>query len=88
MSNFDAADMEELVALDGGEGLATNQMLYNLARRGTEFDLLPESPARQMPGMAYCPVEQGRALGSEALGEDSATPRRLGRTGGACVGDP
>ena len=40
VSNFDADDMEELAALPGG-AVATNQVLYNLARRGIEADLIP-----------------------------------------------
>jgi diketogulonate reductase-like aldo/keto reductase len=64
VSNFDTEDMRELLAA-GGERCATNQILYNLARRGVEFDLLPSMAERHMPAMAYSPVEQGRlpALG-------------------------
>jgi diketogulonate reductase-like aldo/keto reductase len=62
VSNFDTADMEELVKLPGGAGVATNQVLYNLARRGVEFDLLPWCRERQIPFMAYSPIEQGRLL--------------------------
>src|ERR1700709_1979478 len=39
VSNFDTADMAQL-AKAGGDGCVTNQILYNLARRGPEFDLL------------------------------------------------
>lgn len=59
VSNFDVADMEELVKLPGGEKVATNQVLYNLTRRGIEFDLLPWQEKRNIPVMAYSPVEQG-----------------------------
>jgi diketogulonate reductase-like aldo/keto reductase len=64
VSNFDTEDMRELLAA-GGERCATNQILYNLARRGVEFDLLPSMAERHMPAMAYSPIEQGRlpALG-------------------------
>src|SRR4029453_9642025 len=41
VSNFDRSDMEELQAVNGGAGVATNQLLYNLERRGIEWDLLP-----------------------------------------------
>ena len=34
-------EMRKLVALRGGKACATNQVLYNLSRRGIEFDLLP-----------------------------------------------
>ena len=36
VSNFDVDDMEELVALQGGAACASNQVLYNLRRRGIE----------------------------------------------------
>jgi diketogulonate reductase-like aldo/keto reductase len=52
--------MEELVAAPGGEACATNQILYNVARRGAEFDLLPWLVARKMPAMAYSPVDHAR----------------------------
>ena len=38
----------------------TNQVLYNLSRRGIEWDLLPWCRERGMPVMAYSPIEQGR----------------------------
>jgi diketogulonate reductase-like aldo/keto reductase len=59
VSNFDTDDMEELWAA-GGEGCSANQVLYNLARRGPEFDLLPWQASRGVPAMAYSPIEQGR----------------------------
>jgi diketogulonate reductase-like aldo/keto reductase len=62
VSNFDVDDMEELVSLPGGKAVATNQVLYNLSRRGIEYDLLPWSASRRMPTMAYSPIEQGCLL--------------------------
>jgi diketogulonate reductase-like aldo/keto reductase len=59
VSNFDTDDLQELMAVPGGEACAANQVLYNLARRGPEFDLLPWMAERRMPAMAYSPVEQG-----------------------------
>lgn len=59
VSNFDVDDMEALWAA-GGQGCAVNQVLYNLSRRGPEFDLLPWLAARGAPTMAYSPIEQGR----------------------------
>jgi diketogulonate reductase-like aldo/keto reductase len=44
-------------------------VLYNLARRGIEHDLLPWSAARSLPVMAYSPLEQGRRLDAPALGD-------------------
>jgi diketogulonate reductase-like aldo/keto reductase len=66
VSNLDTGDMDELVAA-GGEGCAANQILYNLTRRGAEHDLLPWLAGRDIPVMAYSPVEQGRMLGHPAL---------------------
>ncbi|MCA8322182.1 aldo/keto reductase [Burkholderia cepacia] len=60
VSNFDTADMAELVDEAGGGACATNQILYNIARRGPEFDLLPWLAGHGMPAMAYSPVDHGR----------------------------
>ena len=59
VSNFDVDDMEELFAL-GGDQCSTNQILYNVARRGPEFDLLPWLSSQGMPAMAYSPVDHAR----------------------------
>lgn len=67
VSNFDVADMQDLVALQGGESVATNQVLYNLTRRGIEWDLMPWCHSRRIPIMAYSPIEQGRLLGDPVL---------------------
>ncbi len=67
VSNFDVDDMEELVLLPGGYAVATNQVLYNLARRGIEANLLPWCRKCKIPVMAYSPIEQGRILRDRAL---------------------
>jgi diketogulonate reductase-like aldo/keto reductase len=77
VSNLDLDEMKRLVGLRGGKACATNQVLYNLSRRGIEFDLLPWSQEHDIPIMAYSPVEQGRILGHKALKE---VARRLGAT--------
>jgi len=66
VSNLDTGDMEELVAAGGG-ACATDQILYNLTRRGAEHDLLPWLSDHGIPAMAYSPVEQGRLLADRAL---------------------
>ncbi|WP_428969931.1 aldo/keto reductase [Sphingomonas sp. Xoc002] len=80
VSNLDADDMEELVA-SGGEACATDQILYNLTRRGPEHDLLPWLAEHVIPTMAYSPVEQGRLVGHAGLcslaDEIGATPAQL-----------
>jgi diketogulonate reductase-like aldo/keto reductase len=81
VSNLDIDEMQRLVKLPGGKACATNQLLYNLTRRGIEFDLLPWLRQRNIPVMAYSPVEQGRLLGHKALNEVArrvaATPAQL-----------
>jgi diketogulonate reductase-like aldo/keto reductase len=67
VSNFDTEDMEEAVQLTGGIGIATNQVLYNLTRRGIELNLLPWCRQEGIPIMAYSPIEQGRLLDSRIL---------------------
>ena len=60
ISNFDLADMQELWSVPGGPAVASNQVLYNLARRGIEWDLLPWLRERRIPIMAYSPIEQAK----------------------------
>ena len=72
VSNFDVDDMEELSGLPGGTAAQTNQVLYNLSRRGIEFELLPWCRERGLPVMAYSPIEQGRLLGRAELKEIAA----------------
>ncbi|MFC8076877.1 aldo/keto reductase [Streptomyces sp. NPDC057307] len=67
VSNFDPADLRELAGVPGGDAMATNQVLYNLTRRGIEYDLLPHCHENGIPVMAYSPVEQGRLLPAPAL---------------------
>ncbi|HEU4661750.1 MAG TPA: aldo/keto reductase [Pseudolabrys sp.] len=67
VSNFDLSDMQELARLSPDEAPATNQVLYNLTRRGIEFDLVPWCRERHIPIMAYSPIEQGRMLNHPAL---------------------
>jgi diketogulonate reductase-like aldo/keto reductase len=67
VSNFDVEDMEELFALPGGDACASNQVVYNLRRRGIEYGLVPWSREHRMPIMAYSPIEQGRLGSNRAL---------------------
>ncbi len=81
VSNFDVDDMEELFALSGGTGCASNQVLYNLKRRGIEAGLVPWSRQHGVPIMAYSPIEQGRLLRDPALAavaaRHDATPAQI-----------
>jgi diketogulonate reductase-like aldo/keto reductase len=67
VSNLDLKDMQALWQLPGGDGVATNQLLYNLTRRGIEWDLLPWLRQRRVPVMAYSPLEQARLAGNRKL---------------------
>lgn len=66
VSNFDRDDMEEARSLDQGLTM-TNQVLYNLSRRGIEWDLLPWCREQNVAVMAYSPLEQGRMLNNSSL---------------------
>lgn len=67
VSNFDTDDMEELFAIEEGRNCVTNQVLYNVTRRGPEYDLIPWMAACNMPLMAYSPIEQGRLPKTDIL---------------------
>ena len=76
VSNFDPEDMRELFATEAGRRAQTDQVLYNLTRRGVEFDLLPWCRHQQLPVMAYSPIEQGRLL-DDAVLRDVAERHRV-----------
>jgi len=81
VSNFDRADMAEWAALQGGDTVAADQVLYNLTRRGPEWDLAPWCRERQVAMMAYTPLGTGGMLGNPALREIArqrgATPAQI-----------
>ncbi|MGW5135005.1 aldo/keto reductase [Streptomyces sp. NPDC004135] len=77
VSNLDVADMVALATLPGGDAAAVDQVLYNLSRRGIEWDLLPWCREAEVTVMAYSPIEQGRILNVGAL---DAVARALGAT--------
>lgn len=64
VSNLDYDDMQELWGVKGGTACATNQVLYHLASRGIEYDLLPWCQQQNIPVMAYCPLAQAGRLRS------------------------
>lgn len=68
VSNLDADDMDELVEASGGDAVATDQVLYNLTRRGIEWDLMPWCAERDVPIMAYSPIEQAALARHAGLG--------------------
>jgi diketogulonate reductase-like aldo/keto reductase len=69
------------ILLPGGTAVSTDQVLYNLTRRGIEWDLLPWCRARRIPVMAYSPIEQGRMLKHPVLrrvaARHNATPAQV-----------
>jgi diketogulonate reductase-like aldo/keto reductase len=67
VSNFALSDVAELVGVPGGREFATDQVLYNLMRRGIEWNLLPWCVQNRRPVMAYSPIEQGRLAGHPVL---------------------
>jgi diketogulonate reductase-like aldo/keto reductase len=68
VSNFDVNDLTEITRLKNGlERIVTNQVLYNLERRGIEWDLLPWMRQRHRPVIAYSPVEEGLLTGSHPV---------------------
>ncbi|MGL5938927.1 MAG: aldo/keto reductase [Waterburya sp.] len=81
VSNFDKDDLEEGISLSGGDAIATNQVLYNLMRRGIEWDLLPWCKERNIPIMAYSPVEQKAFVNHPKLKaialQHNATPTQI-----------
>ncbi|HXC26919.1 MAG TPA: aldo/keto reductase [Stellaceae bacterium] len=82
VSNFDRRDMEEWAKNGGGDAVASNQILYNLSRRGPEWEVIPWCRQRNISIMAYSPIEQGRMLGDKGLASvaarhDGATPAQV-----------
>ena len=81
VSNFDGDDMSGLLDLPGGDGVATNQVLFNLTRRWPEPELVPLCRGRGIPLMAYSPIEQGRMLRHPGLAavadRQGATPAQV-----------
>jgi diketogulonate reductase-like aldo/keto reductase len=81
VSNFDVDETMELWSLSGSDEAQTTQVLYNLSRRGIEFDLLPLLQRRRIPIMAYSPIEQGRLVKNGTLRDiaerHDATPAQM-----------
>lgn len=81
VSNFDLEDLHELDTVAGGRHCAANQVYYSLSERGPEVVLLPAQRARQMPLMAYSPVDQGALADHPSLhavaARHAATPAQV-----------
>ena len=83
VSNFDADDMEDLLEA-GGDACSTNQVLYNVSRRGPEYDLLPLMEKLTVPVTALQPGRAGEARWASGAGRGRQAPRGDGSEG--CAG--
>ena len=81
VSNMDVPEMREIFSVRKGDSCAVNQILYNLSRRGVEYDLLPWCREHSLPVMAYSPIEQSRILRDRTLvsiaKKQNATPAQV-----------
>lgn len=80
VSNFDLADMTDLFQVAEIHP-QTDQVLYNLTHRGIEWDLMPWCRTRNLPIMAYSPIDEGALLDHRALRQvaarHDATPAQI-----------
>ena len=67
VSNFDVDDLDEVERLVPKAGCAANQVMYNLADRGIEWDLYPRCQKDRVAVMAYCPLGQGRLIDNPGI---------------------
>ncbi|MES1925143.1 aldo/keto reductase [Salinisphaera sp. T31B1] len=67
ISNLDLAATRAFVDTPGGEAIQVNQLLYNLAQRGIEWELLPWLDERGLATMAYSPFDGGDLIRDPAL---------------------
>lgn len=62
VSNLDTKQMNELWSYPHGENCQVDQVLYHVASRGIEYELLPQLRHHDTSVMAYCPLAQGGTL--------------------------
>lgn len=67
VSNFDADEMVRALGARKGAAIASNQVMYNLLRRGIETRLLPWCAEQDVIVMAYSPLDRGRLKPSKGL---------------------
>jgi diketogulonate reductase-like aldo/keto reductase len=75
VSNFDERAMARTLAHPDGARCASNQLLYNLARRGIEYQLLSDLVRRRILVMAYSPLDEAHL--ETGAGRDTARRRAL-----------
>ncbi|MDX6408159.1 MAG: hypothetical protein QOE13_1230 [Gaiellaceae bacterium] len=69
VSNFDVIDLAAVVELAGGDKVETDQVLYNLAHREIEAELLPWCRDWGLPVMAYSPIDRGSLVANDIVVE-------------------
>ena len=81
VSNFDLDAMREAEDTPLGQRVVTNQLLYNLAHRTIDFELLDWCWARGISIMAYSPLNQAKLESKAALKDvaerHGATPESI-----------
>ncbi|QES88626.1 aldo/keto reductase [Rhizosphaericola mali] len=81
VSNLDISEMQYIQTIKNGHHCNTDQVLYNLTRRGIEYDLLPWCQKNALPIMAYSPIEQNRLLEEKVVvaiaNKHQATPAQI-----------
>jgi diketogulonate reductase-like aldo/keto reductase len=60
VSNFDAQELDEAVALAGPGRIACNQVCYHLGARNIEHEVIPRCEAHRVAVVAYSPFGSGR----------------------------
>lgn len=68
VSNFDLKDMKEAVSIVGKDKITCNQVLYHIAERAIEHDLLPWCTQNRIALVAYSPLGQGNFPPPESPG--------------------
>lgn len=86
VSNFDADDLDEALAISGPSRIACNQVLYHLEERGIEHAVLPWCAKNDVAVVGYSPFGHnsfpaansagGKVLAAVAAAHD-ATPRQV-----------
>ncbi len=81
VSNFDTRGMAQLIDAGMADLIDVNQVMYNPARRGIEFDLLPLLDQQGIACIAYTPIEpwqiEGNADFATIAAEAGLTPVQL-----------
>ncbi|MGH7255157.1 MAG: aldo/keto reductase [Nitrospirales bacterium] len=86
VSNFDATEIEDAVALAGRGRIACNQVLYHLRERAIEHDVIPACERHGIAVVGYSPFGSGRfpsprsSVGTVLAGiakAHGATPRQV-----------